>query len=518
MSPRRDRRRSDLVDGDDPREKHEMRRNSRRRSAISPLTQKIKAPQHLLRLKEDEGDGCDDEWNDRFRLPSLPQQKSWKDDDIPSNGNSAATSVSWSQEVESVATQKLEEQWATVERILYKEEDTQLLQESVLDECIQWRTQIPYLRIVGKNPACNTQQDIDSSDKKTKRLDPQNDEALTERNFLMKEEEDSVQYKLNKAKFEDVLDMMMEYVVSELFPNEKSDTDSLHDDLSDALKIAPAPVHNNRNSSRNSKVNWTEEAISPNYIENKSISIRNRLLDTESSLQTIKNDVNHQGVQKRSRISISANKLRDFDDTGDDDALRSKERLCTPHIGRNKLGTIFNERIVVSPVPFTVSTRESFSTLKTIPIKFMNENLEIPSYQESARNIDFQSSARKSGALRNPNIHAAWQAPVSPTVWPKNIRLAPIDTSRLPNSNKNGSLAPSPTVLHCSRKALSPISRSALPKSAYMTRECSNDFLAIRGKHIVPAQSKIGLFSAGWDCSPRVAKGKKKKARAKEKL
>lgn len=107
-----------------------------------------------------------------------------------------------------------------------------------------------------------------------------------------------MQYKLNKAKFEDVLDMMMEHVISELFPNEKSDTDSLRDDLSDALKIAPAPVHSNRNSSRNSKVNWTEEAISPNYIENKSISIRNRLLDTESSLQTIKNDVNHQGIQK----------------------------------------------------------------------------------------------------------------------------------------------------------------------------------------------------------------------------
>lgn len=107
-----------------------------------------------------------------------------------------------------------------------------------------------------------------------------------------------MQCKLNKAKFEDVLDMMMEYVISEVFPNEKSDTDSSRDDLSDALKIAPAPVHGNRNSSRNSKANWTEEAISPNYIENKSISIRNRLLDTESSLQTIKNDANHQGVQK----------------------------------------------------------------------------------------------------------------------------------------------------------------------------------------------------------------------------
>lgn len=88
-----------------------------------------------------------------------------------------------------MATQKLEEQWATVERTFY-EEDDQLLQASVLDECIQWRTQIPYLRIVGKNPACDgngTRRDVGSSDKKTRRLDdPQNDEVFAERNLLMK--------------------------------------------------------------------------------------------------------------------------------------------------------------------------------------------------------------------------------------------------------------------------------------------------------------------------------------------
>jgi len=87
-----------------------------------------------------------------------------------------------------VATQKLEEQWATVERTFY-EEDNQL-QESVLDECIQWRTQIPYLRIVGKNPTCDsssTQRDVGSSDKKTKRLDdPQNNEVFVHRNLLAK--------------------------------------------------------------------------------------------------------------------------------------------------------------------------------------------------------------------------------------------------------------------------------------------------------------------------------------------
>lgn len=498
-----------------------MRRNSLKRNTISPSTQKIKAPQHLLRFK-DEGDGGLDnnEWSGRFRLPSLPRQRSWKndddDDDVPSDGNSAATSVSWSQEVEDTATRRLEEQWATVERTFYEEEDDQPLQGSVLDECMQWRTQIPYLRIIGKSSACRTndngaERDIGSNDERMKKFDdPQNDMVSVERDLSTKEGEDSTQYKLNKAKFEDILDMLMERVIAEVIPNKENDTDSLCESLSDALKIAPAPVHGNRNSSRNSKANWAEEAISPNYIENKSLSIRNRLLDTESSLQTIKNDTNDQKVQKRQRKSISANKPRDFGDAEDDDALKSKE-TCTPHIGRNKLGTIFNERIVVSPVPFAVSTRESFSTLNTIPIRFMNEDLEISSFQGSARNVSggFRGSAKRSSVLRNSNIHSAWQAPVCPTVWPKNIRLAPIDISRLP-SHKNRLLAPSPAILHCNRRPLSPISK--IPKSAHSTR----DRLEIQGKHIIPSQSKISLLSAGWDYSSRMAKSKKKKARVTE--
>ncbi|KAL6258362.1 hypothetical protein P5V15_010314 [Pogonomyrmex californicus] len=495
-----------------------MRKNSLRRSTINPLTQKINSPQHLLRFKNEE-DGLDNEWYSRFRLPSLPQQKSWKDgdNDVSYNGNSAATSVSWSQEVEDTVTQKLEEQWATIERTFY-EEDDQLFQESILNECIQWRTQILYLRIVGKVPTCTGDSTwnniLSSNDRKTKKLDnSQNDEVFLEHNLLLKGGEDSIQYKLNRAKFEEVLDTLMEYVILELFLNEKNiDTDSLRDDLNDTLRIFPIP--GNRNSSRNLKTNWTEEAISPNYIENKSLSIRNRLLDIESSLQIMKNDIDHQGVQKRLKDSISANRLRDFVNPGDDNAL--KERLCTPHIGRNKLGTIFNERIVVSPVPFTVSTRESFSTLKTVPIKFINENFQISSCQGSARNISgFRKSARKSSALKNSNIYSTWQAPVCPTVWPKNIRLAPIDTSRFPSS-KTRSLAPSPAVLHCSRKPLSPISHSTVPKSAHTIRD-HNEFLTIQGKHIVPAQSKISLLSAGWNC-PRVIKEKKKKTRTNERF
>ncbi|XP_029178526.1 uncharacterized protein LOC114946242 [Nylanderia fulva] len=506
-----------------------MRRNSFKKNTVSPLTQKIKAPQHLLRFKDEE-DGFDNEWSGRFRLPSLPRQKSWKDDDnILSNENSAATSISWSQEVEDTATKKLEEQWANVEKTLYEEEDDQLVQGSVLDECIQWRTQIPYLRIIGRSSAqnnlctnnTNTKHDIVSNDDRMKRFDNlQNDKVSIEHSqhsTKREEGEDSTQYKYNIATFEAVLDILMEHVIAEIIPNKENDTDSLCESLSSALKIAPAPVYGNRNSSRNSKTNWTEEAISPNYIENKSLSIRNRLLDTENSLQTIKNDTNYQKVQKKQRSSISANKSnknkpRDSDSTEDDDASKAKERLGTPHIGRNKLGTIFNERIVVSPVPFAVSTRESFSTLNTIPIRFMNEDLEISSFQGSARNIsgDFRGSAKRSSVLRNSNIHSAWQTPVCPTVWPKNIRLAPIDTSRLPG-NKNRLFAPSPAILHCNRRPLSPISRSKIPKSAHATRD-----LEVQGKHIIPSQSKIGLLSAGWDYNSRMVTSKKKKARTTE--
>ncbi|EFN87414.1 hypothetical protein EAI_05350, partial [Harpegnathos saltator] len=480
------------------------------------LTQKVKAPQHLLRL-EDEEDRFDNKDSGRFQLPSLPRRKSWKDDDdnILSTGNSAATSVSWSQEAENVVTQRLEEQWATVERSFY-EEDDQLPQGPVLDECVQWRTQILYLRLMGRNSANvnnRVQSDIHSSAKSRQKLDNlQNDTVFMEHSLSVKEEEDSTQYKLNKAKFEDVLDLLMEHVISELFPDKEDDTDFSHDSLSDTLKITPAPLHGNRNSSKSTKTNWAEEAVSPNYIENKSQSIRNRLLDTESSLQMIKNDPNYQAIYQRQRNSASANKARDLRGVGDDDILKSKEKLCTPHISRNKLGTVFSERIVVSPVPFAVSTRESFSTLKFTPVKFLAENMEISSFRGSARNmLGFRGSAKKSSSLRNSDIHAAWQAPVCPAVWPKNVRLAPIDTSRLPSS-KNRSQAPSSTVLHCSRKPLSPIARPTIPKSAHAAREHDN-LLEIQGKHLGPTQSsKIGLLSAGWDYSPRVVKSKKKKA------
>lgn len=139
----------------------------------------------MLRLGDEES-GLDNENSGRFQLPSLPRRKSWKNDDnVFSTGNSAATSVSWSQEAENIATQRLEEQWATVERSFYEEED-ELPQGPALDECIQWRTQIPYLRLIGRNSGVNNkaQLDISSSGKARKKLgNLQNDEVLMERSL-----------------------------------------------------------------------------------------------------------------------------------------------------------------------------------------------------------------------------------------------------------------------------------------------------------------------------------------------
>lgn len=78
------------------------------------------------------------------------------------------------------------------------------------------------------------------------------------------------------------------------------------------------------------------------------------------------------------------------------------------------------------------------------------------------------------------------------------------------------SLAPSPVVVHCNRKPLNPISRSTIPKSAHVI--CNHDdLLEIQGKHIVPVPSpKINMLSTGWDYSPRIVKGKKKRDVSKE--
>lgn len=154
----------------------------------------------MLWLGDEEGEP-DNESSGCFQLPSLPRRKSLKDDDnVLFTDNSVATSASWSQEAENVATQRLEQQWKTVERSFY-EEDEQLPPGPVLDECTQWRTQIPYLRLMGSNSADvdhRAQLDDDQrhlSGKTRVKLDNlQNDEVLMERSLSIKVKEHTINF------------------------------------------------------------------------------------------------------------------------------------------------------------------------------------------------------------------------------------------------------------------------------------------------------------------------------------
>ena len=45
-------------------------------------------------------------------------------------------------------------------------------------------------------------------------------------------------------------------------------------------------------------------------------------------------------------------------------------------------------------------------------------------------------ATRKTPLIVAPHVGSSWNVPVCPTVWPKSVKLAPIDTSRLPSSKR----------------------------------------------------------------------------------
>ncbi|KAG8041091.1 hypothetical protein G9C98_002079 [Cotesia typhae] len=319
------------------------------------------------------------------------KSKKWPESGSPWDVNSRATSSSWPEDIEEAATKKVLKLWATVERTLYKEDDEVKL-GTVMDECVQWRSQIPHYRVVGKN--------IERKDEDEEEEEVESLEVAEKVEELSPEEEHLIQ-----IKSEQILDRLLEYIMIELekeidednIANENNNDDSKSVDkkplenLDQVLRITPAPTYSGR-----------------------------RL-----------------NVSKSSKI--------------------------------------------VSPVPFAVTTRESFCTLKTTPIKYAGHLLELSTPQGFNRNMNSASklnySYRKS-PTRLPQRHSAWQSSVSPA-WPKNLRLAPIDPSRLPSS-KNRSIE-SPTIKQRGRRSLSPILRPVKPSSCHLT---GDDFLEVTGKQI----------------------------------
>lgn len=91
--------------------------------------------------------------------------------------------------MENIATRKVMQQWEAIECTLY-EDGEQVNQTPILEECIQWRTQIPHLRVVGKNPFRseeNKYQDLDKdSDQMEHSFDSDDEEVISEHSVLVK--------------------------------------------------------------------------------------------------------------------------------------------------------------------------------------------------------------------------------------------------------------------------------------------------------------------------------------------
>ncbi|XP_053974756.1 uncharacterized protein LOC128874246 [Hylaeus volcanicus] len=484
-----------------------MHKKTHKRSILNSVTQKVKATENLPKIRDYKDN--ENESSDHFQLPSLQKKKAWKDiDDRVSiwNESTTATCVSYSSELEDIATRKVIQQWEAIENTLYEDGD-QVTQTALLEECIQWRTQIPHLRIVGKNSfllPTDKQQDPEKNYNQIKdTFDSLDEDIFSEHNFSIKERRISSKYRLQSTQQDKVFDMLFEYVMSELFPNKENGIDSLGNELNDVLQIRMAPVHSNKSSAKSTKLSWFEETIP---LENKFPNSRSRGIEAAQT-KIGETPKKYDNLKHNDRIK-----------SGRDTMGAVEDKLFRPHTSRNKLGTVFNEKIVVSPVPYILSTRESFSTIKTTPIKFMGQTLDVTTFPGSSRNISyFKNSGKNSTATKLPNYQSAWHASVSPARWPTNIRLAPLDTSRLPNT-KNRSLTSSSVVLQRNRKPLSPISRSTLPYSAQTTHN-NNEALEIQGRHIIPGQSpKLSMDNTGWDYNARSRNSKKKRGQSITKI
>ena len=82
-----------------------------------------------------------------------------------------------------------------------------------------------------------------------------------------------------------------------------------------------------------------------------------------------------------------------------------QERLYTPQQGRNKSGMVFNEKVVVSPVPFIRTTRESFSTLKTAPIQILGQSTNTSWSRGKCKFISFLKKSLIFNFFRNEETY-----------------------------------------------------------------------------------------------------------------
>ncbi|XP_044004921.1 serine/threonine-protein kinase pakD-like isoform X2 [Aphidius gifuensis] len=335
--------------------------------------------------------------------------------------SSSSSSSSWPEDIEEAATRKVFDLWYIVERTLYNEDD-QVPLGNIMDECIQWRTQIPHLRLVGKSMKLEIA-DEDSDYKTSGEIKNSTEKFKTvknQENELKQDKKKPITLSPYQLKVRDeVIDLIVDYISDEL--KKQSDNNSSVENLDKVLRITPAPTcakNNNSNNKNKNKLN--------NNNTSSRMSSANRIKTFELTERSALN-----------KLSKNAkNAINNYDDNADDDDESDSVEI---QIGRNKLGTVFNKKTVVSPVPFAVTTRESFCTLKTTPIKYAGHLLELSTPHGTNRHVNSMSklnSGSRVSLLRNTDKYYSWQTPVRSAVYPKNIRLAPIDPARL-SSNKN---------------------------------------------------------------------------------
>ncbi|CAB0044906.1 unnamed protein product [Trichogramma brassicae] len=342
---------------------------------------------------------------------------------------------SWSQDDVEVgaSSRRIQQHWLLVERSLYGEED-QLPRGPLLDECLQWREQLPHLRVVGfgdgRSPPVPAERPAE--DRSPSRQDdfnglmgmlppaenfyPDGESRYQGSDHLSHEASNhsaSVARPVNRRQAkEEVLDHLVDFVCKELAEIEEEkrleaqeEAARCAQELDEFLTITPAPKSSDK-------------------------------------VPLVGNNYHYSATE---RTTSTTTKL----------PLTSNGSPPPPSSSRNKLGTVFNEKIIVSPVPYVATTRQSFSTLRRTPIQFLAA--EQQDYYCGGNLLEISASKRAGVGGNNPGgrpslsvtrktpllqlprgQQSSWSSPpVCPTVWPNNIKLSPIDTTRLPSSKSS---------------------------------------------------------------------------------
>ncbi|XP_011505477.1 PREDICTED: uncharacterized protein LOC105368210 [Ceratosolen solmsi marchali] len=360
---------------------------------------------------------------------------------------------SWSEDIENAAPNKIFEQWRIVERTLFNEQD-QLSVGLLFDECVQWRNQLSQFRILGRNilkEGNKTSKAV--CDKRNSRIiNASNKKNAYGTNLCSYKYDCSVKSNRNQCK-DKIIDIIIDFIckeISEIQMTKK--VDNFNDNYHEFLKIVPAPIYTKKNP-------------------------------------LVKNYFYHNNERTNTLAKGKRQKKKEVE----------KPNYQDTQIRRNRLGTVFNEKIIVSPVPFISTTKKSFSTLSNAPVHFVIENQNFSNSNRSPMKKDntkqILSQRRKTSLLSKPQIQT-WNTSGYPTILPKNVKLSPIDTTRLSSNNRRLTKIAEILPSRSNRNSLSPILNSVQSTfHNYVQYDSHNSSLEIHGSNTMAQVPQVENIS-----------------------